>query len=125
MFVLVGLPHTNTVLDLAVGAILDDDGGSDRGAVYILFLTTSGTVSSYQKISDTVGAFTGILDDGDRFGFSLAPMGDLNGDGGVRSSPQPCGRTHARACLTDDFRPCWFATYERSARPGGWSYSRW
>ena len=114
MFILVGLPRVNAVLDLAVGARNDDDGGSDRGAVYILFLTTSGTVSSYQKISDTVGDFTGTLDDGDGFGFSLAPMGDLNGDGGARSLPEPCGRTHARACLTDDFRSCWLATCGRT-----------
>ena len=36
-----------------VGAEGDDDGtGSDLGAVYILFLTASGTVLSNQKISD-------------------------------------------------------------------------
>ena len=32
------------VPDLAVGAQWDDDGGTDRGAVYILFLNTAGTV---------------------------------------------------------------------------------
>ena len=86
-FVLVGLLHTNAVPDLAVGAIRDGDGGTNRGAVYILFLTTSGTVSSYQKISDTAGSFTATLDDHDMFGWSLAPIGDLNGDGGARSLP--------------------------------------
>ncbi len=34
--------------DLAVGTI-SDDGGFDRGAVWILFLNTDGTVKSYQK----------------------------------------------------------------------------
>ncbi|MCH7720448.1 MAG: FG-GAP repeat protein, partial [Planctomycetes bacterium] len=54
--------------DLAVGAFPDDDGGFDRGAVWVLFLNTDGTVKSHQKISDTEGGFTGILHDDDRFG---------------------------------------------------------
>ena len=67
--------------DLAVGAHLDDDGGNLRGAVWVLFLNTDGTVKSHQKISDTEGGFTGGLDDGDVFGFSVASLGDLDGDG--------------------------------------------
>ncbi|UCD76254.1 MAG: FG-GAP repeat protein, partial [Phycisphaerales bacterium] len=51
--------------DMAVGASLDDDGGENRGAVWVLFLNPNGTVKSHQKISDTEGGFTGILDDGD------------------------------------------------------------
>ena len=69
------------VLDLAVGTRLDDDGGTDRGAVYALFLNADGTVKSQQKISSTAGNFAGPLDDGDQFGISLANMGDFNGDG--------------------------------------------
>ena len=69
------------VEDIAVGAIQDDDGGADRGAVWVLFLNTDGTVKSHQKISDTAGDFTGTLDDGDRFGQSVAGVGDLDGDG--------------------------------------------
>ncbi|MCH8808055.1 MAG: FG-GAP repeat protein [Planctomycetes bacterium] len=67
--------------DLAVGAINDDDGGQDRGAVWVLFLNTDGTVKSHRKISDTEGGFTGDLDDDDRFGASLASLNDLDGDG--------------------------------------------
>lgn len=67
--------------DIAVGAWGDDDGGTDRGAVWILFLDTNGTVNSYQKISDTQGNFTGVLDDSDRFSWSLANVGDVNHDG--------------------------------------------
>ena len=66
--------------DLAVGAFYDDDGGLDRGAVWVLFLNTDGTVKSHQKISATEGGFTGILDDGDRFGASVASLPDLDGD---------------------------------------------
>ncbi len=67
--------------DLAVGAAGDDDGGNARGAVWVLFLNRNGTVKSHQKISDTEGGFTGILDDGDLFGTSVASLGDLDGDG--------------------------------------------
>ena len=68
------------VCDIAVGAYGDDDGGPNRGAVWILFLNADGTVNSHQKISDTEGNFTGILDD-DRFGVSIAALGDLDNDG--------------------------------------------
>jgi hypothetical protein len=68
--------------DLAVGAPGDDDGGTDRGAVWILFLDgTTGKVRLSQKISDTSGGFDGTLNDGDRFGSAVAPIGDLDGDG--------------------------------------------
>ncbi|MCH8315735.1 MAG: FG-GAP repeat protein, partial [Planctomycetes bacterium] len=67
--------------DLAVGAFADDDGGLDRGAVWVLFMNTDGTVKSHQKISATQGGFTGTLDDGDKFGHSAASLGDLDGDG--------------------------------------------
>jgi hypothetical protein len=67
--------------DLAVCARLDDDGGENRGSVYILFMNADQTVKSEQKISDTAGGFTGGLDNQDWFGCSLSPMGDLDGDG--------------------------------------------
>lgn len=69
------------IADLATSAYRDDDGGTDRGAVYILFLNSNGSVKSSQKISDTQGGFTGALDNGDYFGASLAGLGDLDGDG--------------------------------------------
>ena len=71
----------DTVPELAVGAQLDDDGGENRGAVWVLFLNNNGTVKSAQKISDTQGGFTGVLDNGDSFGTSVANLGDLDGDG--------------------------------------------
>ena len=69
------------VNDLAVGATQDNDGGVDRGAVYVLFLNTDGTVKAEQKISDTVGGLAATLDDDDEFGLGLAGIGDLDGDG--------------------------------------------
>ncbi|RMF19152.1 MAG: hypothetical protein D6760_13370, partial [Deltaproteobacteria bacterium] len=71
----------NGVTDLAVGAYGDDDGGSLRGAVWLLWLTSSGTVSSFAKISDTAGGFLGALSDGDLFGYAVTGLGDLDGDG--------------------------------------------
>jgi len=67
--------------DLVVGAIGDDDGGTDRGAVWILFLNADGTVKSHQKISSTEGGFFGPLDNSDLFGSSISSLGDLDGDG--------------------------------------------
>ena len=61
--------------DLAVGAFHGRRRRAlaDRGAVWVLFLNTDGTVKSHQKISDTPRAnFTGILDNGDWFGVSVA-----------------------------------------------------
>jgi len=68
------------IADIAVGAIGDDDGGTDRGAVWILFMNTNGTVKTYQKISDLDGGFTGVLLDSDNFGSAVAGLGDLNRD---------------------------------------------
>ena len=56
------------VIDLAVGALLDDDGGTDRGAVWILYMNSNGTVKSHAKISATSGGFTGLLTEGNGFG---------------------------------------------------------
>ena len=67
--------------DIVIGASQDDDGGQDRGAVYILFLNKDGTVKEYQKISDTEGNFEGEIEFRDYFGRDIDDIGDLNGDG--------------------------------------------
>ena len=71
------------IVDLAVGAYQDDDGGSSRGAIYVLFLNADGTVRAEQKISDTEGGLIATLDDSDQFGRNVASLGDLDGDGRV------------------------------------------
>lgn len=71
------------VMDMAVGVREDDDGGSGRGAVYVLFLRSDGTVKRRQKVSDTAGGFTGRLENNDFFGYSVARLHDLDGDGVV------------------------------------------
>ena len=65
---------------ILVGAYGDDDGGTYRGAVYILFLDNEGVTLSHQKVSDLHSDFTGILEDNDKFGMSVCHLDDLNGD---------------------------------------------
>lgn len=77
----IGDLNNDGVADLAVGVQDDDDGGTNRGAVWILFMKTDGTVSSQQKISSVTGGFTGDLADEDYFGSAVTAIGDLDGDG--------------------------------------------
>jgi FG-GAP repeat protein len=72
--------------DLAVGAVHDDDGGTNKGAVWILHLRADGTVKDQRKISSTSGAFHGALQEDpsyapSRFGSGIASLGDLDGNG--------------------------------------------
>ena len=66
---------------MAVGAKWDDDGGNNRGAVWILFMNANGTVKSHQLINSTNGGLSGPLDDTDNFGSGVAGVGDVDGDG--------------------------------------------
>jgi hypothetical protein len=83
--VALGDVNDDGVVDLAVGAHLDDDGGSDAGAAYVLFLETDGTAKFAQKLSALYGNFNTFytLDSSDDFGRSVAGPGDLDGDGVV------------------------------------------
>jgi len=69
------------VLDIMVSADKDDDNGTDKGAFYLLFLNTDGSVKQWKKISETSGGFTGDLDSYDLFGRGLRVLGDLDLDG--------------------------------------------
>lgn len=65
---------------VAVGAPLAEEGGVDRGAVWIFFFDENGVEMSHVKISDL--ACPGLtLADQDRFGSALAAAGDLDGNG--------------------------------------------
>jgi hypothetical protein len=66
---------------IAVGMYGSDDGGTDKGAIYILFLYENNTVKSFIKINDT-DLPTKFMD-GDYFGSSLEYLGDYNSDGNV------------------------------------------
>ncbi len=69
------------IVDLVVGARSDDDGATDAGAVYILFLNADGSVNSHQKISALEGGFNDSLSAGDFFGYGVAGIGDYDNDG--------------------------------------------
>jgi len=72
--------NNDGVVDLAVGAIGDDTGGSTRGAVYIHYMNTNGTVDSTVKIAS--GTTNGpTIADADNYGYSVTSLGDLNNDG--------------------------------------------
>lgn len=67
--------------ELAVGAFHDDDGGTNTGALYTLFFNDDLSVRDVQKISALEGGLTESLADEDLFGMTVAPLGDLDGDG--------------------------------------------
>ncbi len=83
------------VNDIFVGARRDDDGDTNRGAVWLLFMNTNGTVKYHQKISDTQGGFTGILENSYEFGSSIGIVGDLNGDGKIEHAVHGAGNGFA------------------------------
>lgn len=68
------------VTDLAVGAYQDQTGGKDRGAAYVLFLNSNGTVKRSVKLASGMNG-TPALANGDQFGGSMASLGDLDGNG--------------------------------------------
>ena len=66
--------------DIAVGEPGDESGGTNRGAVHIMFMNTDGTVDSRVKIVHNTNGGPS-LSNYDQFGRSVAAIGDLNGDG--------------------------------------------
>ncbi len=73
--------HGRTLL--AVGAIRDDDGGPDRGALWILELEPDGRVAAQAKLSDRRGGLAGGLHDHDFFGIGATVLRGANGRAGL------------------------------------------
>ncbi|NNE35121.1 MAG: T9SS type A sorting domain-containing protein [Rhodothermales bacterium] len=65
---------SNGSMEVAVGAPGDDDGGTDRGAIWILSLDSNGSVSTLKKISDGNGLPANALADYDGFGTSISRL---------------------------------------------------
>jgi hypothetical protein len=78
---LIGDVNKDGILDIIVGARSDDDGATDSGAAYILFMNMDGTVQSHQKISMLEGGFDETLNAGNFFGYGVAGIGDYDDDG--------------------------------------------
>jgi hypothetical protein len=68
------------VTELAVGAHGDDDGGTERGTVWLCFLARDGSVRTTAKLPSTSGGLTGLAHR-DEFGRAVGAPGDLDGDG--------------------------------------------
>ena len=74
------------IADLAIGAENDKDGSPffySRGAVWLVYLNADGTVKQEVKISAESGGIPSTLEEDDEFGYSAAPLGDVDGDGTV------------------------------------------
>jgi len=70
------------VPEIGVGAVWDDDGGSNRGAYWILFMRRDGTVKGWNKLSSWYGNFWNTpLSSYGEFGFDCVVLGDRDGDG--------------------------------------------
>lgn len=77
----VGDVDGDIVSDLIVGASGHTGASGEEGAVYVIFLLSSGRAWSHQALSTSAGGFTGALAAGDRFGISCGSAGDVNQDG--------------------------------------------
>jgi len=80
---LIGDMNSDGVDDIAVGAFNDSQEGENWGAVYIHFMNTNATVDSTWKVNNTTTGDTLMSSPHDRFGKSLALLGDMNNDGVV------------------------------------------
>ena len=91
--------------EIAVSAHLDDDGGTNRGAVWILFLNQSGTVRTTRKISALQG------------GASSARS---------KTNPSSAGRSNASPTSTATASPSWLWERPRTptALPPDWVAAR-
>ena len=71
------------VPDLAAGAQYQDNARTNDGAVHVVFLNSDGSLKAAQEISSVAGNFdaSAINSSSPRFGYSLAALPDLDGDG--------------------------------------------
>lgn len=77
----IGDLDNNGVVDIVVGAYQNDDGGTNRGAAYVVFLKANGSIKKSKRISNSSGSFSETFADNDIFGIGVAGIGDINNDG--------------------------------------------
>ena len=68
---------------MVVGAPGDDDGATNAGALWVLFLNADGTVKDEQRISESDGNLGLNFSTNAQFGSRVANAGDFDGDGVV------------------------------------------
>ncbi|MFT5530813.1 MAG: hypothetical protein ACI91O_000826 [Candidatus Poriferisodalaceae bacterium] len=66
------------IRDLVIGSPGDDGGGPGTGAMYLVTLTAAGSTDTYVKVAGTTPALAPNIDDGDRFGRSIARLGNIS-----------------------------------------------
>lgn len=76
----VGLDHADNIM-FAIGNRYDNDGGTEKGAIWVTTIDTEGKVLRCVKFSELQGNLDGKLERGDHFGASLAATLDVNKDG--------------------------------------------
>ncbi|MCB1224736.1 MAG: FG-GAP repeat protein, partial [Verrucomicrobiales bacterium] len=70
------------VPDIIVGALNNDDGGTDAGAAWVLLLNSNGTVKSAVELADGKNGIPGsMILPGDYFGVAVSGIGDVDKDG--------------------------------------------
>jgi len=68
------------VMDLVTGGYVDQTGGANSGAVWILFLNKNGTVKSVKKHTRLTPKLAGLIPVGAGFGVGVSSIGDINND---------------------------------------------
>jgi len=68
------------IQDIVVGAEGKDEGGTNRGALFINFMYKNGTLKSYVKINSSTTNGPNLANS-DNYGGAVANLGDLDGDG--------------------------------------------
>lgn len=76
----VGLDGADNIM-FAIGNRYDNDGGTEKGAIWVATIDTVGSVLRCVKFSEVQGNLDGKLERGDHFGASLATALDVNKDG--------------------------------------------
>ncbi len=76
----IGDLNNDGVLDIAVGAIGDDAGGTNKGAIHVMLMNSNRSVLKTIEINDLT-ANGPVLSNSDNFGRSIANIGDLDNDG--------------------------------------------
>lgn len=73
------------IQDIGIGAAFDDTGGSNYGALYIHYMNRDGSVKSTVKLTGSTanGAQFVPSNAGEQYGYGVAGLGDLNGDGAL------------------------------------------